>query len=67
MLVYGFSATRSCIKNSLPRPEEFSKALYTLDSGQNDLHFGLVTTTEEQVRASIPNIINMFSKAVKVT
>ncbi|GMY26334.1 GDSL esterase/lipase At3g27950-like isoform X1 [Fagus crenata] len=59
-------ATRSWIKNSLPRPEEFSKALYTLDSGQNDLHFGLVTTTEEQVRASIPNIINMFSKAVKI-
>nr|POE71147.1 gdsl esterase/lipase [Quercus suber] len=51
------------IKNNLPRPEEFSKALYTLDSGQNDLHFG--QTTEEQVRASIPNITDMFSVAVK--
>ncbi|XP_050276485.1 GDSL esterase/lipase At5g14450-like isoform X3 [Quercus robur] len=53
----------SWIKNNLPRPEEFSKALYTLDSGQNDFHFGLVT--EEQVRASIPNIIDMFAVAVK--
>ncbi|XP_075657050.1 GDSL esterase/lipase At3g27950-like [Castanea sativa] len=55
----------SWIKNNLPRPEDYSKALYTLDSGQNDLHFGLVQTTEEQVRASIPNIIDMFAVAVK--
>ena len=59
------SAKSSWIKNNLPRPEEFSKALYTLDSGQNDFHFGLVT--EEQVRASIPNIIVIFAVAVKVT
>ena len=60
------SAKSSWIKNNLPRPEEFSKALYTLDCGQNDLHFGLVQTTEEQVQASIPNIIDMFAVAVKV-
>ncbi|KAK7838646.1 gdsl esterase/lipase [Quercus suber] len=34
-------AKSSWIKNNLPRPKEFSKALYTLDCGQNDLHFGL--------------------------
>ncbi|KAE8023549.1 hypothetical protein FH972_009229 [Carpinus fangiana] len=28
----------SYIKSSLPRPEDFSNALYTLDIGQNDLH-----------------------------
>ena len=50
----------------LPRPEEFSKALYMLDCGQNDLHFGLMTTTEEQVKASIPNIISQFAVAIEV-
>ncbi|KAK8655493.1 hypothetical protein V6N13_108068 [Hibiscus sabdariffa] len=42
----------------LPRLEEFSKALYILDCGQNDLCYGLATTTEEQVKASIPDIIS---------
>lgn len=55
----------SWIKSRLPRPEEFSKALYTLDCGQNDLSFGFMSTTEEQVLASIPNIINQFALAVE--
>ncbi|XVF02572.1 hypothetical protein REPUB_Repub04eG0186200 [Reevesia pubescens] len=50
----------------LPRPEEFSKALYILDCGQNDLNYGLRTTTEEQVKASIPNIIRQFAAAIEV-
>ncbi|XWS63739.1 hypothetical protein CRYUN_Cryun06bG0127500 [Craigia yunnanensis] len=49
----------------LPRPEEFSKALYILDCGQNDLHYGLITTTEEQVKASIPYIISQFAVAIE--
>lgn len=63
-----FSAKDSQIKSSLPRPEDFSKALYTLDCGQNDLHFGLKSMIEEeQVKASIPNIINQFALAIEVT
>ncbi|KAB1213141.1 hypothetical protein CJ030_MR5G015863 [Morella rubra] len=58
-------AKSSCIRSSLPIPEEFSNAVYTLDCGQNDLHFGLVKTTEEQVRASIPDIINQFALAIE--
>ena len=50
----------------LPKPEEFSNALYMLDCGQNDLHYGLITTTEEQVKASIPNIISQFAVAIEV-
>ncbi|KAG7980029.1 hypothetical protein I3843_05G160200 [Carya illinoinensis] len=53
------------VKSSLPKPEEFSKSIYTLDSGQNDLNFALLTTTEEQVRVSIPNIINQFALAIE--
>ncbi|KAJ7970845.1 GDSL esterase/lipase [Quillaja saponaria] len=52
------------LKNSLPRPEDFSKALYTFDIGQNDLSYGFQHTSEEQVRASIPNILSQFSQAL---
>ncbi|XVF43886.1 hypothetical protein PTKIN_Ptkin02bG0076800 [Pterospermum kingtungense] len=49
----------------LPRPEEFSKALYVLDSGQNDLSYGMITSTAEKVKASIPNIISQFAAAIE--
>lgn len=50
----------------LPRPEEFSKALYVFDSGQNDLSYGMITSTEEKTKASIPNMISQFSAAIEV-
>ncbi|KAL0392664.1 UNVERIFIED_CONTAM: GDSL esterase/lipase [Sesamum radiatum] len=52
-------------KISLPKPESFSRALFTMDSGQNDLHAGLTSMTEEQVKASIPGIIDQFSVALE--
>ncbi|PON99077.1 Lipase [Trema orientale] len=58
-------ATYSYIQTSLPRPDDFSKALYTFDIGQNDLHFGLKSMTEEQLKASFPNIIGTFAQAIK--
>ena len=58
-------ATNPDFTDMLPRPEEFSKALYILDCGQNDLHYGLIKTTEEQVKASIPNIISQFAVILK--
>lgn len=58
-------AKSSYIENSLPRPEDFSKALYTLDIGQNDLHAALKSMTEKQVLASLSNIINLFALAVE--
>ncbi|GMN33805.1 hypothetical protein TIFTF001_046747 [Ficus carica] len=59
--------TSSNVKTSLPRPEDFSKALYSFDIGQNDLHAGLKTMTEDQLKASFPNIISMLAQAAKVT
>jgi len=53
-------------KSDLPRPEDFSKALYTIDIGQNDLAHGFQYTSEEQVQRSIPEILGNFSLAVKV-
>lgn len=49
------------ITGRLSKPEDFSRALFTLDSGQNDLHYGLETSTVEQVKASIPSLVGQFS------
>ena len=54
------------MKSSLPRPEDFSKALYTMDIGQTDLHAGLKLVTEEQVEASIPGLIDQFAQVIEV-
>ncbi|XP_059657055.1 GDSL esterase/lipase At3g27950-like [Cornus florida] len=51
-------------KSSLPRPQDFSKALYTFDIGQNDIAYGLQQTTEELVLASISDILGKFSQAL---
>ncbi|KAG5027801.1 hypothetical protein JHK87_011315 [Glycine soja] len=57
--------TEPPFKNSVPRPEDFSRALYTFDIGQNDLAFGLQHTSQEQVIKSIPEILNQFFQAVQ--
>ncbi|GMN41513.1 hypothetical protein TIFTF001_010741 [Ficus carica] len=49
------------ITSKLPKPEDISQALYILDSGQNDLYYGLVTMTRKQVNESIPYIISQFA------
>ncbi|GKV23019.1 hypothetical protein SLEP1_g32808 [Rubroshorea leprosula] len=64
-LIIDFIGPNSEITGRLPKPEEFGKALYTLDSGQNDLNYGFATTTVEQVNASTPNLINQFSQYIE--
>ncbi|KAK8529366.1 hypothetical protein V6N13_102289 [Hibiscus sabdariffa] len=49
----------------LPKPEDFSKALYILDIGQNDLTYGVITTTVERVNASIPDMISQFAAVIE--
>lgn len=50
----------------LPVPEEFSKALYTFDIGQNDLSVGFRKMNMDQLRAALPDIVNQLASAVKV-
>ncbi|KAG7632843.1 GDSL lipase/esterase [Arabidopsis suecica] len=45
---------------------DFSKALYTFDIGQNDLAIGFQNMTEEQLKATIPLIIENFTIALKL-
>ncbi|KAL0331915.1 UNVERIFIED_CONTAM: GDSL esterase/lipase [Sesamum calycinum] len=48
----------------LPRPKEFSRALYTFDIGQNDIAAGFRKLTMPQLRAAIPDIVDQFAAAV---
>lgn len=54
-------------RRNLPRPKDFSKALYTFDIGQNDIAAGFRSMTTEQFKKEIPDIINKFADAVKVS
>ncbi|CAN0924587.1 GDSL esterase/lipase At5g14450 [Linum grandiflorum] len=49
----------------LPRPEEFSKALYTFDIGQNDLSVGFRKLSADQLKAELPDIVEQLASAVK--
>lgn len=54
-------------RSKLPVPEEFSKALYTFDIGQNDLSVGFRKMNFDQMRESMPDIVNQLASAVKVS
>lgn len=60
-------ANTSLERSKLPVPEEFSKALYTFDIGQNDLSVGFRKMNFDQMRASMPDIVNQLASAVKVS
>ncbi|KAF2292289.1 hypothetical protein GH714_018486 [Hevea brasiliensis] len=53
------------IFEKLPRPEEFAKALYTFDIGQNDLSVGFRKMSFDQLRAALPDIVNQLASAVQ--
>ncbi|KAM4124777.1 hypothetical protein ACB094_01G256900 [Castanea mollissima] len=52
-------------RRNLPRPEDFSKALYTFDIGQNDIAAGFRTMSDKQFQAVIPDIIEQLATAVQ--
>lgn len=51
----------------LPKAEDFSKALYTFDIGQNDLTSGYFhNMSTDQVKAYVPDVLAQFKNVVKV-
>ncbi|PKI77118.1 hypothetical protein CRG98_002621 [Punica granatum] len=54
----------SYAKTRLPRPEDFGKALYTIDIVQNDLHSALESMTEEQMLELLPSLTTRLAGAV---
>ncbi|XP_059631811.1 esterase-like [Cornus florida] len=58
--------TGGIYKNLMPELEDFPKALYTFDIGQNDLAQGFFGNMSiEEVNASVPDIVNRFSTNIK--
>nr|XP_043616424.1 GDSL esterase/lipase At5g14450-like [Erigeron canadensis] len=53
------------VKSRLPRSEDYTRSLYTIDIGQNDLDAGIKSMKEEEVKTYIPTIINEFASAVE--
>ncbi|KAI7749249.1 hypothetical protein M8C21_030893, partial [Ambrosia artemisiifolia] len=53
-------------KKLMPKTEDFSRALYTFDIGQNDLTAGLFQNlTVDEVKASVPDIVGQFKTVIK--
>uniref|UniRef100_A0A5B7BHY8 Putative Esterase isoform 2 n=1 Tax=Davidia involucrata TaxID=16924 RepID=A0A5B7BHY8_DAVIN len=50
---------------NLPEPEDFMKAIYTFDIGQNDLAVGFRKMSDQQLIATIPDIVTQFAAAVQ--
>ncbi|XP_008230502.1 PREDICTED: GDSL esterase/lipase At5g14450-like isoform X1 [Prunus mume] len=52
-------------RSTLPNPQDFAKALYTFDIGQNDLSVGFRKLSFDQIRAALPDILNQLATAVR--
>lgn len=65
--MWDFAGKEESDKSRLAIPVEFSKALYTIDIGQNDISAAFrMLPNMEQVRAIIPDIINQFAAQLRV-
>lgn len=62
-----FSDEGSYVKAGVPRAEDFSKALYTLDIGQNDLSAGLSRKTADQLLENVSSITAQLALTIEVT
>ncbi|KAB2610144.1 GDSL esterase/lipase [Pyrus ussuriensis x Pyrus communis] len=51
-------------RSALPNPQDFAKALYTFDIGQNDLSAGFRKLSFDQLRAQLPDIVSQLAIAV---
>ncbi|KAF9677866.1 hypothetical protein SADUNF_Sadunf08G0152300 [Salix dunnii] len=61
-----FRSRGGILETLLPKADYFSKALYTIDIGQNDLTAGYkLNLTTEQVKANVPDMLGQFSDVVK--
>jgi len=58
---------KSSYRRHFPKPEDFAKAIYMLDIGQNDLGDFISKGGKEDSQAFILNIVEYFSKQVQVS
>ncbi|KAG9141202.1 hypothetical protein Leryth_001682 [Lithospermum erythrorhizon] len=57
-------ANSSMEREKLPMADEFSRALYTFDIGQNDLSAGFRKLSNEQLKTALPDIVNQLAGSV---
>jgi hypothetical protein len=64
---YAIAANESSYRKHFPKPEDFAKAIYTFDIGQNDIVDILSMVGKEDFHALISNIVEIFSTQVQVS
>ncbi|KAL3629158.1 hypothetical protein CASFOL_026380 [Castilleja foliolosa] len=52
------------VGKKLPRPQDFSKSLYTFDIGQNDIIAGFKSLTVARLQVLIPELVNQLGSTV---
>ncbi|CAA0823432.1 GDSL esterase/lipase [Striga hermonthica] len=56
-----------CVRYRLPKPDlDLSKALFTVDIGQNDVAFGIRTLSYQHQKEAIPTIVAQFISQIRV-
>ncbi|ERN13853.1 GDSL esterase/lipase At3g27950 isoform X2 [Amborella trichopoda] len=53
------------LRMHFPGPDDFSRALYTFDIGQNDLNVAFAIKSDDQAKAFISGIIGEFTQAIQ--
>jgi hypothetical protein len=64
---FAIAANGSSYRKHFPKPEDFAKAIYTFDIGQNDIAEILSKVGKEDSHALISNIVENFSTKVQVS
>ncbi|KAM6549721.1 hypothetical protein CsatB_021397 [Cannabis sativa] len=66
-MLYTQAKRNSDIRKNFPRPKDFSKSLFIVDIGQNDLAAGFrnMMMTKEKLVAEIPDMMNLFSLGIQ--
>ncbi|KAI3474931.1 hypothetical protein Pfo_030242 [Paulownia fortunei] len=62
---YFYKAKKKSFRKRLPRPQDFSKSLYILDIGQNDVAAGIRKLSIELQKAALPKIVSQFTAQVQ--
>lgn len=67
LILFYFIILAAVFKELLPKADYFSKGLYTIDIGQNDLTAALfLNMTTEEVKGVVPDIIKKFIIVIQV-
>lgn len=61
------AAKKKSYARHFPKPEDFAKAIYTFDIGQNDIAAAIGNVGKEDSQAVITDIVDYFANQVQVS